>query len=183
MSETPFSLEEVDYPFAHVIAVSGEIDVASAPRIRTAIAHAPACGMRAPGDRPVQGDVHRQRRPQRPVRRLAPDARGRPAGPRLLARGGPACRPRGRDGGGGAAVRLARGGARAVRARDRALGRWCRGARAVLAAACAARPARSRRRRLRGGVGRRCSAATHTVRVGSVRLGIPRVRLAGARCW
>jgi anti-sigma B factor antagonist len=44
VSETPFSLEEVDYPFAHVIAVSGDVDVATAPRIRTAIAHARHAG-------------------------------------------------------------------------------------------------------------------------------------------
>ena len=44
MSQTPFSLEEVEHPLAHVIAVSGEIDVASAPSIRTAIAHARHAG-------------------------------------------------------------------------------------------------------------------------------------------
>lgn len=44
MPETPFSLQELHYPVAHVIVVSGEIDVASAPALRTAIAQARHAG-------------------------------------------------------------------------------------------------------------------------------------------
>jgi anti-sigma B factor antagonist len=44
MSEARCLLEELDRPVAHVIVVSGDIDVATAPGIRTAIAHARHAG-------------------------------------------------------------------------------------------------------------------------------------------